>query len=413
MRRREFLSYSACSSLILAGGPVVSSAANAASRQSLDSFFEGAMSVHHVPGAAAVIVNREGVLWSNAFGWADMEQKRPMTLDSIQNIGSISKTFVATAIMQLKEKGLLDLDTDINDYLGFSIRNPKHRSKPITARHLLTHTSSLRDGSAYVENYACGDPRFSLDPWVRAFFLPNGVYYDAEENFEKWGPGEKRAYTNVSWGVLGLVVERISGIEFPVYCRRNIFAHLRMHSTNWMLADIDQERHSTPYSWIESGENTGGVWGGVPLGVVRPDGPTLDRELEGGFHRNCLYNHPNYPDGFLRTTVNDLAKYLLTYLNKGVYLGRRILTAETVGEMLTHDSAPVPELDGELQGICWYSYQELGGERQWGHEGGDPGVSTELAMLPRSGLGAIVFTNSYSDITRGLIKRMLEKAYEL
>ncbi|MEO0398961.1 MAG: serine hydrolase domain-containing protein [Pseudomonadota bacterium] len=406
MKRRHFLSTAA--GAIVAGATMnANSSARAARFKELDKVFADVMTKHHAPGAAGVVFDRTGVIWSKAYGYANTERREKMTLDSIQNIGSVSKTFTATAAMQLEERGLINLEADVSDYLGFKLRNPNHPRSPITLKQLLTHTSSLRDGDAYVQTYACGDSRLALGPWVEAFFLPGGAYYSRATNFETWGPGEGWKYCNVSWSVVALVVERVSGIPFPAYCRRNIFRHLNMPSTSWLLADIDQDRHSTPYSWIEEASATSGVWGGNALGVIKPDGPTLNRPLASGFHENCLYSHPNYPDGFLRSSANDLSRYLMAYANGGIAFGRRILKAETIEKMLTLVELP-GDGDDKNYGLTWRTEFDLGGETAWGHGGRDPGVRTEVAILPQRGAGGVVVANSDGNAPQDAITEMLK-----
>lgn len=360
----------------------------------LDRFITDVMSEHRVPGVAACVVDREEIIWSSGYGFSDVEKQIPMSLDRVQNIGSISKTFASTAIMQLEELGLLDLDHDINDYIGFSIRNPNHPDTPISVRQLMIHTSSLRDGSAYANHYACGDPRMSLRAWIRAFFTPDGVFYNAEENFHPWRAGETWQYANLTFGLLGLIVESVSGLPFDLYCKRSIFVPLRMTSTSWMISDLDQSMFSRPYSLVEDGVVRGASWGGVKLGVVTPDGLTHDRKLSDGFHINCFYNHANYPDGFLRTTVRDLSRYLRAYLNGGVFDGTRILDDRTVNRMFTPQQLP-PEEDGKrTYGLTWYALEDLNGHPKWGHGGGDPGIGTGLLCLRDDGIGTIVFANT-------------------
>ena len=125
---------------------------------SLDISISEFMAEKKIPGFAACIVKDGTLTWSKSYGQADIRNNVPMSIDGIMNIGSISKTFAAAATMQLWEKGLIDLDTDINKYLDFEIRNPSYPHKPITIFQILTHTSSIVDGKAYHDSYACGDP---------------------------------------------------------------------------------------------------------------------------------------------------------------------------------------------------------------------------------------------------------------
>ena len=175
----------------------------------LDEFILERMEEHSVPGLSACIVKENKLVWSKGYGWADVENKIPMTADTIQNIGSISKTVTATAVMQLWEEGKFELDDDVNGYLSFKVRNPRFLDIPITFRQLLTQRSSIMDGPAYGKSYACGDPAVSLEDWIKEYFVPDGKYYDGEKNFHVWKPGTEdvpsspRAYTNVGFGLLG------------------------------------------------------------------------------------------------------------------------------------------------------------------------------------------------------------------
>lgn len=381
----------------------------AADQNNIDAFIEEKMIRDHIPGVAACIIKNEDVVWSNAYGWANIDQSIPMTTDSLQNIASISKTFTTTAVMQLHEAGLLGLDEDLNDILPFSIRNPKRPGDGITLRQLLTHTSFIRDGLAYARHYACGDPRFSLSVWLREYLAPNGTFYSAEENFQDWAPGSRFEYTNVSFGILAYVVELRSGIPFPEYCRRNIFARLGMDNTSWMLADTDLSRHVVPYTWVENKTARGPRWGGIPLGVIGENGPSLDAELEDGYQANCVYNHPNYPDGFLRTSVNQLSVYARAYLNGGEFAGKRILQEASIREMMTNQNVP----GNRQQGLTWYADDEMRGEPQWGHGGSDPGSNTDMRLLPEQGVGAIVFANTNGVTPTEISGALLEMALEL
>ena len=117
-----------------------------------------------IPGLAACIVKSGRVAWSKGYGWANIAKRVPMDPDrTVQNIGSISKTVVATAVMQLWEKGKFQLDDDVNERLPFAVRSPSHPDTPITYRLLLTHRSGIADSLAYRSSYACGDPSLPLE----------------------------------------------------------------------------------------------------------------------------------------------------------------------------------------------------------------------------------------------------------
>src|SRR5687767_8275673 len=133
MGRRKFLG--------LAGAASWAGAApRQSTRSSLDEFFRRKMETDHIPGVAACILKRGAVVWLAAYGFANLDERTPMTLDALQNIGSISKTIATTCLMQLWEKGRFKLEDDIGRYLSFPVRNPAHPGDRITFRYLLTHT---------------------------------------------------------------------------------------------------------------------------------------------------------------------------------------------------------------------------------------------------------------------------------
>lgn len=406
MNRRRFLKKSAAFGAM---GYLPHSAVFAAEQNSIDGFIEAKMARDHIPGVAACVFDRQNILWSNAYGLANIKQNIAMGTDKLQNIASISKTFTTTAIMQLVEEGLLDLDEDLNEILPFAVRNPKRPTDGITVRQLLTHSSFVRDGLAYSRHYACGDPRFSLAVWLKEYLVPGGAFYNAEQNFHDWAPDSRFEYTNVSFGILGYIVELRSGIAFPEYCRRNIFARLGMVQTSWLIADIDTDNHVVPYTWVENGTARGPTWGGMPLGVIRGGGPTGDATLADGYQGNCVYNHPNYPDGFLRTSVDQLSVYGRAYLNNGEFAGKKILRPSSITSMLTNQNIP----GNRTQGLTWYADADMDGEPQWGHGGSDPGSNTDMRLLMKQGVGAIVFANTNGSTPTEISAELLRLALEL
>jgi CubicO group peptidase (beta-lactamase class C family) len=361
-----------------------------AQEQSLDEFILEKIKDSNIPGLGACIVEKDRLVWIGAYGLADIEEKQPMTEKTIQNIGSISKTITATAVMQLWEKGKFKLDDDVNGYLPFPVRNPRFPDDPITFRQLLTHHSSIKDGPAYEQSYACGDPAVTLKEWIKGYLVPGGKYYSAEENFHAWKPGTveipegPRAYTNVGFGLLGYLVEVIAAEDFSKYCQKNIFTPLGMKSTGWYLADVDISHHAIPYTLISDD-------------FKRPEGITIETFLPrygkdkqplktGEFFAHCLYSFFNYPDGLIRTSVRELSQFLRVYINDGVFEGQRILKKETVRTMLSSEHFG--------RGLCWYESKLGSGDTVWGHGGGDPGISTQMCFRPKDGVGVILFFNS-------------------
>ena len=366
-------------------------------RNPVDSVINTFMAERQIPGFAACVVKGKSVVWSNYYGTANREKNIPMGPEGIINIGSISKTFVAAAAMQLWEKGLLDLDADINQYLDFKIRNPKYPDKPITVFQLLTHTSSTRDGEAYYASYSCGDPVISLHDWIQGSLSPGGKFYNNGDSFGDWTPGAgEQKYSNIGFGLLGLIVERIAGEPFNEYCKKHIFVPLGMQNTGWLLGEVNTANHIIPYAIITA-ENEGKIL--ERKGLFAP-GTELAKNTLLPY---CLYSFPNYPDGLVRTTLRDLSLYLIAMMNGGKINGNRILKKTTVHKMLSL------QLKGsDSQGLAWHR-DTLSGQRVWGHKGGDPGIAANLFFNTSGRTGVITIQN----ILTGDTFPIVEKIYQL
>ena len=253
--------------------------------------------------------------------------------------------------------------------------------------------------------YLCGDPAVTLADWIEGYLRPGGRFYDARENFQEWAPGNRWDYNNVAFGLLGYLVERISGENFGDYCRTHIFEPLEMNHTSWYLADIDVSRHVVPYTYVEGGEVRSPTWGGRPLGVILEDGGATVPQGD-GHHASCAYNHPNFPDGFLRTSVRQLSWFARAYLNGGVLDGRRILEESTIREMLQPQSVET----SRTQGLTWYAGAPVRGREVWGHGGSDPGINTDIRMVPDQRIAAIAFINTWGGNPSQITQRLLEEA---
>ena len=361
-----------------------------ASLDSIDLFIEAQAKQYHIPGIAACVIKNDSVVWSKAYGYADIVNEKPMQNQSILNIASISKTITATAVMQLWEQQRLDLHHDVNDYLDFKVRNPNHPDLPITIHQLLTHTSSIADGPSIKIGYQCGDPKTSLRDWISNYFKKDGAYYDAEENFHKKAPDSIRSYSNMGFGLLGLIVEVVAKQPFHEYVKDNIFEPLQMHESGYFLHEIDATKLVTPYLW---------------LGPLQQSLNANPQKLP-YYNPYCQYSFWNYPDGLVRTTTDNLAKFAIAYLNGGLYKGKRILKAETIAFM--HTPKLNKEVNGDQdQGYSWFQSPSL--YPTWYHGGSDPGVSTRLYINTKDKLGVIVFQNANADNSFYIVKELYNR----
>ena len=337
----------------------------------LDSIIIAHMNTYHIPGLTALINTKEdGIIWKRNYGYANLDLLRQVEDSTLFHIVSISKTFIATAIMQFWEADSFDLDDNINDYLDdFQVHNPYHPNDTITFRMLMVHSSSINDNwDILVPLHPCGDSPVPLDSFLVNYFTPGGIYYSSA-NFNSWAPGAygEWDYTSVGTALLAYIVEKFSGTSFDQYSRDNIFIPLGMYKSSWFLEGLDTSTIATPYEW------------------------------EGGqYVANCHQGWPIYPSGFLRTTKFELEHFLGAYMNWGQYNGETILDSSTVDLILTdHLGFPVPGY-GDVQGLIWYQNGRANDRWVWGHEGGwTYGARTSMFFKQDESWGVIYFMNMY------------------
>ncbi|MFB9329369.1 serine hydrolase domain-containing protein [Paenibacillus aurantiacus] len=363
------------------------------SPKDLDRFVEAKMNKSGMTGVSIALIEDNKLERVINYGEADAEKDKPVTDETMFQIASVSKTVTATAVMQLAEQGRIGLDDDINKYLPFHVAHPKFPDTPITFRMLLAHTSGIDNNwdvyeSLYTLHEGGGDSPLSLETFLSGFLVPGGKWYDEEKNYTKDRPGTTFAYSNIGYGLLGYLVEEVSGMPFPAYTQQYIFEPLGMTSTKWLHADVtDRSRLAIPYT-----------------AKNKPIVP---------------HSFPTYPDGALKTTTTDFAKFYLAIMNGG--RGGRgdhgsILTPSSIAEMFK------PQADEGNQALGW-SYDVLnsiylGGAAQGktlGHNGSDPGVLAITAFNPDAKSGVIVFFNQELDLNlralnlHAMIKRLVEE----
>ncbi|MEM9596440.1 MAG: serine hydrolase domain-containing protein [Acidobacteriota bacterium] len=344
--------------------------------QSLDGAVSAAQPESAVPGMSLVLVSAEGPLWAKAYGVADADTDRPVTLDTPFGIGSISKTFIGAALMTEIEGGRVTLDHNINDVLPFEIRNPRVDGPPIQVRHIVTHTSGIQDHpKTYGGSYADGDPDPDFGAWLKSYLTPGGEHYSARGNFLKAAPGTRQEYSNIGATVGALVVEHVSGTPYRRVVEKRIFEPLGMRNTGFMIADFPADTIATPHQGRKQ--------------------KTLD-----------LFGYPTYPDGMIRSSALDLANYLQMLLDGGRFAGRRVLKEGSVETLL----AEVPtEADGKPYGVYWVTDEHRAAK----HSGGDPGIVAFVGLNRDRGVAfALLFNSDEIEALFKTLREPLQKALE-
>ena len=315
----------------------------------------------NLPSLSACIFTENGIEWSKYLGFANLENGVKANEETIYHIGSISKLFVVTAIMQLAEQGKLDIDEDINNYLPFNIMHPDFPDIPLTTRMLLTHTAGLVKPGTYNSQNGMWNqfpPDMGPPPseWVPQYLIQGTTDYDPN----LWiliQPGEYEVYSNIGICVAASIVEELTQQNFREYCKENIFIPLEMNSTSYNYADLDWGRIAIMYN-------------------------------KNGYGNTYLDNRVNAAGG-AKSTPKDLSHFAICYMNKGIYNGTRILTEESVNIIL--------EIQNEASGKCliWNTYHG----NWYGHTGGlELGTSTTLTIQPERKTGLIIFTNAHEGI---------------
>lgn len=294
-----------------------------------------------LPSLQVAVIRAGEVVYARSLGYRylgpDPSQSLPVNDQTRFRVASVSKLVVALGAMRLVEQGRLDLEADVSTYLGFPLRNPAFPEVPIRVRHLLSHTSSLRDASCY-----------SLpSPYtLQAFFHPQGRFFEAGAHFDPiHPPGSYAGYANLNTGVLGTLLECVSGQRFDLFMENEVLRPLGMgggfnlarFTPEQMgnLAVLYRKQTGDPQApWIAQADDHRGV---VPAGPLAPD---PDRP-EGGFVAIDLRTYQPgtnatffSPQGGLRASALELARVARLFIDRGRLGKAPFLKPETLQQML-------------------------------------------------------------------------------
>lgn len=335
------------------------------------------------PGLSLAVVKDGAIVYSKGFGLADGPNNIPATPETVYRVWSVTKIFTATAILQLHEQNLLNIDDPVADYLPFfDIVYPSDNSEIITIRHLLIHSSGLPDNMPEVVGWMHTED----EPRLNQTALLEDVFPDYNKLI--FEPGDHAEYTNVGYMTLGAIIEAISGQTYEDYVVEHIFQPLGMNHSNFVYTEEmlpDAAVGSHPQISVES----------VLLRFFYDDLDAFIREkADGKMWFNRFYADSDPPTGLIAPTT-DLARFLLAYLNNGELDGARMLSPETI-HMMTYDSHVVSEFNGQsrrpFSGLGWGIYPN-GGRLYLDHGGGGPGFGADVRIYPEESLGLVVVAN--------------------
>ncbi len=324
----------------------------------LDELLAQEMKDHHIAGATVSIVKDGELLLAKGYGYADLENGIPVDPEQTGfYIGSVTKLFTWTAVMQLVEQGKLDLDADINRYLDFRI--PDTYPQPITLKHLLTHTPGFEE--LYFE-------RLSPDA---AELMPSREWLVSHMPARVRPPGDCAAYSNYGTSLAGYIVARLSGQPYDEYIQEQILNPLGMvhSSTRWPLPAELRARATVGYTYVD-----------------------------GAFQRfpDYLGQPAVVPSGGMHASATDMARFMIAHLEGGHYSDAtiaeaRILKEATAQQMHSTLYSHEPQLLGTAYGFFDFSDN---GQRTLGHSGEAAPINSLLLLLPDQNLGVFVSYNS-------------------
>ena len=339
-------------------------------QKKLETFIFDAMTQSRLPGLSIALVRDSEIVYARGFGQRDIRRGLPATPDTLYSIGSVTKSFTALAILQLAEQGLLELTDPVEKHLPFPFR-PK--GQPVLVEHLLTHTTGI-PALAYSEAVI----RHANNTGGRALPISGPedilVFMQDADSWAETAPGEKWFYFNEGYALLGLLIQKLSGVSYNAYMREHILAPLGMTRSYFEQEQVVQEQDvAVPYVLPEDSQPEPGRY---VYRTIRSEGGVI-------------------------SSVRELAKYLRVFLEDGA----GIISGASLKEMM-HPRVPLPymtvpqlfDLKEPAHAEVHYAYgldarPNFYGETLVEHAGSVLVATAHLAFLPRHRLGVALLAN--------------------
>lgn len=345
---------------------------------------EAFMQEGRIPGLALGIIRNGRPVYARGLGVARLGTQTPVTERTLFHMASVTKPFVATAIMQLVERGRIDLDAPVTRALPyFRMKDP--RASGMTVRQLLNHTAGMPD----VTDYAWDRPEYdagALERYIRGL----------SDSTLRSDPGTRWAYSNIGFEVLADVIAKVTGEPFEDYVQRQILTPAGMKSSTLLMTDLD----STLLAWghVHRGPTT------VEPSNVYP------------------YNRRHAASSTLHSNVVDMLRWAMINLRRGELDGNRILAESSYVKLWT----PSRDMTAELQerarqarielpwesyavGLSWFVVRYRG-KRLINHSGGDRGFRSDFYLAPDDSVAVVVMANDQTADVAKLARAVLDLA---
>ncbi|HSL72377.1 MAG TPA: serine hydrolase domain-containing protein [Longimicrobiales bacterium] len=311
-----------------------------------------------IPSATIALVSADRVLWSGAFGYSNLYTRSPATPNTVYLIGSTFKAMSTWALLQQMEAGKFKLDDPVNNYLtDFKVRG-ETAGRPVTFRHLLTHTSGLP--VAFGPHLVWGET------------VPPSLPDYLRDSLKVVGPPlDSVRYSNLAFSLVGYLVERFAGAPYKQQIQEKVWTPLQMTSTAFVPTPEMEERLAIPY-----------------VVDVRTGRNVATQRLKANV----------WPAGIVYGTVLNQANWLIANLNSGQFRGQRVIARETFDEMMRLQYPKLAEASEDFggamtgYGLVW-RVTTRHGERLFAHSGSVPGYTALLVGNLDRKIGFAIMTN--------------------
>lgn len=332
-------------------------------RQEVESFLDGVlaqqMADYSIPGASVAVVKDGALLFAKGYGYADLEQQRAVVADeTLFRVGSISKLFTWTAVMQLVELGKLNLHADVNTYLT-TFKVPATYPQAITLAHLMTHSAGFEER------------QLGLSVLNAADLVPLETYLANDMPARIYPPGTVTAYSNYGTVLAGYIVEKVSGVPFAQYVKTHILQPLNMIESTFQqeLSPDLLAKRAISYEFINDDDGAGSFQA-LPYEYFQAE-----------------------PAAGLSTTATDMANFMIAHLQDGRFGQARILQTETAQEMHRQQFSNDPRVAGMTYGFVELVQNAQHILRHTGSTNREA-FQSYLLLLPEQKLGLFVAFNS-------------------
>ena len=332
------------------------------SRRAIEGFIIEKMNKTRMPSLAIAVVSGEKIIYANGFGFSDVESGTPATPKTLYGVGSITKSLTSLAILKLQEMGKLDVADSVEEYVPIKLR-PK--GGKVRIWHLMTHTTgipALAYAEALIRGITDGD-----GTWASIATAEDVIAFMSEaEEWAEGRPGDRFFYLNEGYVLLGYIVEKVSGMSYEDFVRRHILRPAGMKRSYFSREDVERD-------------------GGLATPYVVPDkGSPIPSRYPWGIKA----------DGGLISNVEDMARYIMLFLNEGEVDGTRVIRGDLLREAIKpRVNYPFGMFGDERYGYGWFITDSFYGERLVHHGGSLLVYTAWLGFLPERGLGVILLAN--------------------